>query len=61
LFGKTLKTDVAEILGFLHTLLWSIREIALNGQRPDLTDFTDYDREVQSVNSDIENFVRQLP
>jgi len=61
LFGKTLKTDVAEILGFLHTVLWAIREMALNGQRPDLTDFTDYDREVQSVNTDIENFVRELP
>jgi len=58
LFGKTLKTDVAEILGFLHTALSAIREMALNGQRPDLADFTDYDREVQSVNRDIENFIR---
>jgi hypothetical protein len=61
LFGKTLKTDVAEILGFLHTVLWAIREMALNGQRLDLTDFADYDGEVNSVNGDIEKFIRELP
>jgi len=60
MFGKTLKTDVAEILRFLHTLLWAIRELALNGTRLDLNNFTDYDREVRSVASDIERFIRQL-
>jgi hypothetical protein len=42
LFSKTIKTDVAEILGFLHTLLCVIREIAWNARQPNLTDFTDY-------------------
>jgi hypothetical protein len=61
LFSKTLKTDVAEILGFLHTVLWAINEMAWNGKKPDFTDFTDYDREVEGVNSAIEKFIRELP
>jgi hypothetical protein len=35
--------------------------MALNGQRLDLTDFADYDGEVNSVNGDIEKFIRELP
>ena len=62
LFNKTVKTDVAEILGFLHTVLWAIREMALNcDKRPDLADFTDYDHEVVDVSSKVEEFVRGLP
>jgi AbiU2 len=32
LFSKTLKADVGEILGFLHTALWAINNMAVNGQ-----------------------------
>jgi hypothetical protein len=61
LFSKILKTDVAEILGFLHTLLWAIREMAWNGKKPDLGDSTDYDREVRGLTKEIEEFVCSLP
>jgi hypothetical protein len=36
LFGKTLKKDVVEILKFLHTVLWTIRDMASNGRKPEL-------------------------
>jgi len=61
LFGQTLKTDVEEILRFLHTLLWAIREMAWNARRPDLADVTDYNNYVRDLNSQIERFVMQLP
>ncbi len=61
LFSKTLKADVAEILGFLHTTLWAVREMAWNGSRLDLTNHTDYERYVKSLNSQIEEFIRQSP
>jgi hypothetical protein len=61
LFGKTLKTEVAEIFGFLHTLLWAINEMAWNGKKPYLADFRDYEREVTNLNGKIEEFIRSLP
>lgn len=61
LFEKTLKTEVAEILGFLHTLLWAISEMAANARKPDLSNSTDYDRYVNDINSQIEDFVQRLP
>jgi len=61
LFGKTLISDVSEILRFLHTLLWTIRELAWNAKCPDLTDFSDYEVYVRNMNAKIEQFVRQLP
>lgn len=61
LFSKTLIGDVAEILRFLHTLLWAITEMASNARRPDLADFTDYERYVKRLNSETEAFIRKLP
>ncbi|MFY9724135.1 MAG: hypothetical protein WAJ87_01500 [Bryobacteraceae bacterium] len=61
LFSQTLKTDVEEILRFLHTLLGAIREMAWNARRPDLADLTDYNNYVRDLNSQIERFVMQLP
>jgi hypothetical protein len=61
LFGKTLIGDVAEILRFLHTLLWAINEMAWNARRPDLSDPCDYEGYVNGLNTKTEKFVRQLP
>jgi hypothetical protein len=61
LFGKTLIGDVAEILRFLHTLLWAITEMAWNAKRPDLADFRDFDGYVKQMNAKTEQFIRQLP
>jgi hypothetical protein len=61
LFGQTLIGDVTEILGFLHTLLWVIQEIAWNARRPDLTNRTDYDNWVRRLDEQIEMFVRRVP
>lgn len=61
LFGRTLFGDVAEILRFLHTLLWAITEMAWNARRPNLTDFSDYEAYVRNVNAKTEQFIRQLP
>jgi hypothetical protein len=61
LFGRTLIGDVAEILRFLHTLLWAITEMAWNAKPPDLTNFRDYVTYVNSHNGKTERFIRQLP
>jgi hypothetical protein len=61
LFGQTLIGDVAEILRFLHTLLWAINEMAWNARQPNLADFSDYAAYVRNFNSETENFIRQLP
>ena len=61
LFSKTPKADVAEILGFLHTSLSAILEMAVNGRQPDLTDSRDYDSDGRRLNSQIEEFIRTLP
>ena len=61
LFDKTVISDVAEILRFLHSLLCAIREMAWNARRPDLTDFADYEAFVTSLNRKTEGFIRQLP
>jgi len=53
--------EVHEILRFLHTLLWAIQEMANNGRRPDLTDFSDFDRHVRRLNEQTEAFIRNLP
>ena len=61
LFSKALKTDVAEILGFLHTLLWAIRDMAWNASVPELSSRADYDQYVKCLDKQIEDFVRKLP
>jgi hypothetical protein len=61
LFEKTLITDVLEILRFLHTLFWAIWEMAWNAKRPDLMDFRSFDREVERLTNETEEFIRGLP
>jgi hypothetical protein len=58
LFQKTLVSEVAEILRFLHTLIYSIDQMAINGRPLDLTDFQDYDNWVKSLDKQIEDFVK---
>jgi hypothetical protein len=61
LFGRTLIGDVADILRFLHTMLWAITEMAWNAKPPDLADFRDYGAYVNGHNEKTERFIRQLP
>jgi hypothetical protein len=61
LFGKTLIGDIAEILRFLHTLLWAITEMAWNARPPDLGNSSDYEAYVKSLNSKTQEFIRKLP
>jgi hypothetical protein len=61
LFSRTMIGDVSEILRFLHTVLWAIKEMAWNARRPDLTDFRDYEDYVRNINAKTEEFVRRLP
>ena len=58
LFSKTLIGDVAEILRFLHTLLWAIREMAWNARRPNLSNHADFTKYVDGLNKEIEAFIR---
>jgi hypothetical protein len=60
LFSQTLIGDVAQVLGFLHTLLWAIQEMAWNARRPDLTDLTDYHDFVRRLDDEIERFIRRI-
>lgn len=61
LFSQTLIADVNAILGFLHTLLWAIQEIAWNAARPDLTNFNDYNNFVRRLDEEVERFIRRVP
>lgn len=61
LFSQTLIGDVAQILGFLHTLLWAIQEMAWNARCPDLTDLTEYNNFVRGIDGQIEAFIRRIP
>jgi hypothetical protein len=61
LFSRTLKADVVEILKFLHTVLWAIRDMAWNARKPDLNNFADYGAYVKGLNKQIEEFIRKLP
>jgi hypothetical protein len=61
LFQKTLIAEVSEILRFLHTLIWSIDQMAINARRLDLLDFADYNNWVRNLDKDVEAFVKTLP
>lgn len=61
LFQKTLIAEVSEILRFLHTLIWSIDQMAINARRLDLADFADYNNWVRNLDKDVEAFVKTLP
>lgn len=60
LFSRTHIGEVAEILRFLHTLLWAITEMAWNAKRPDLTDFSNYESYVSDIRTETTKFVQQL-
>jgi hypothetical protein len=60
LFAKTVIGDVNEVLRFLHTLLWVITEMALNGREPNIANFKDCEVYVANLNSRTERFVRGL-
>jgi hypothetical protein len=60
LFGKTSIGDIEGILRFLHTLLWALRELALDGRKPDLGDFRDYGGYIAGLRTEAENFLRRL-
>jgi hypothetical protein len=61
LFSQTLIGDVSRILGFLHTLLWAIQEMAWNARRPDLADLSDYNNFVRGLDDQMECFIRSIP
>ena len=60
LFSQTLIGDVNRILGFLHTLLCAIQEMAWNARRPDLGDLTDYNNFIRGLDEQIERFIRRI-
>jgi hypothetical protein len=60
LFGKTLIVEVAEILTFLYTLVWEIRDMADNAKRPDLTNFRPYQSYVEHLEEKVEKLIRSI-
>jgi hypothetical protein len=60
LFSQTRISDVSEILGFLHTLIWSIQELANSARVPDLNDRRDYADWVRKLDERIETFVLRV-
>ena len=62
LFSRTLKTEIDEILRFLHSLIFAIKELALNGHRPDLNgDHYGYRERVAHITAETEMLLRELP
>lgn len=62
LYCKTLKTDIDEILCFLHNLIRSIWHLAFNGTEPNLSgDNYGYAGRVKEITERTECFMRQLP
>jgi hypothetical protein len=61
LWDKTLITEINELLGFVDTLLHAIWNLAWNGVRPDLKDFSHYDSFVEDLNRETEAFIHHLP
>ena len=61
LYRRTLKTDLDEILCFLHNLIRAIWELAFNARRPDLIgDKHGYARRVDEISRDTETLLRSL-
>jgi hypothetical protein len=58
LFSKTRIDEVNEILRFLHTLILALQNLAMNGTRPDLTDFRNYEGHVSMIKTRVEHFIR---
>jgi hypothetical protein len=62
LYSKTLKTDIDELLRFLHSLVHAIQDLAWNGRKPDLTgnDYG-YAGRVREISSQAEAILHALP
>jgi len=62
LYSKTQKTDIDEILCFLHNLICAIKELAINAVRPNLDgDHHGYARRVAEITGSTETLLRHLP
>jgi hypothetical protein len=62
LYGRTLKTDIDEILRFLHSLIKSIWFMAFNAERPNLNgDHYGYAERVAEITRETESMLRRLP
>jgi hypothetical protein len=60
LFAKTRISEIDEILGFLHTLIWEIQDLYQNGRKPNLSNFDGYKGYVTEITRNTEEFVHQL-
>jgi hypothetical protein len=60
LFGRTQIDDATEMLRFLYTLVFEIWEIYLNGRKPDLSNFREYDLYVKNLNAQTEKLILSL-
>jgi hypothetical protein len=62
LYSRTLKTDVDDILCFLHSLIHEIWEMAYNASEPKLTDDNyGYAARVVQITKETEELLRELP
>jgi len=62
LFSKTLKTDIDEILCFLHSIICAIKELAFNASPPNLNDDNyGYRKRVAEITEETERLLRQPP
>ena len=62
LYSRALKTDIDEILRFLHSLIKSIWYMAFNAVPPNLNgDHYGYPERVTQITKDTENMLRRLP
>lgn len=62
LYSRTLKTDIDDILRFLHSLVKSIWYMAFNAERPNLNgDHYGYAERVAQITRDTERMLRSIP
>ena len=62
LYSRTQKTDIDELLCFLHSLIGAIWHLAFNATPPDLTgDNYGYATRIAEIATDIETLLGQLP
>ena len=62
LYSKTQKTDIDEILCFLHSMIRAIWEIGYNGREPNLAgDNYGFAGRVAEIRKNTERFITQLP
>lgn len=61
LFGRTKIGDATEILRDCCTVMDQIKEIQLNGRKPDLTDYSRYEEFVKHHGGQVEKLIFSLP